>query len=177
MGKIQKTPAENEQARRDWEARNPANEPTAAEIKAGKQAKLDAILRRNPYLQFVYIRPFDEVDDSEQPPIEVCNNCYGDEEECECDDDYGSHLVPDTKIEALPNGGAVVCFEIPENHYDTILYISTSICSYRDPFCKLEGRLQAAERFIRGNKIQIRVPKQVNGQWSRFLKDAFYYLA
>lgn len=77
-------------------------------------------------------------------------------------DDYG--LV-------LPKGGVTVAYQLPARKGGRIIKASVAIVNESDSYVKHEGRLRAAAKFHAGERVELRVPRNI--PTSAFLKQMF----
>lgn len=62
----------------------------------------------------------------------------------------------------LPKGGITVAYQLPKHKGDRLVKVSCSIVHDNDSYCKAEGRYQVARKFIAGEAISVRVPKNMS---------------
>lgn len=72
--------------------------------------------------------------------------------------------------ELLPNGGGVICYNIPVKG-STRVNVATAICNPKDTFDKLEGKFLAAKNFAEGRCVL--VPVLPGGDYSNQLGEKF----
>ncbi len=76
---------------------------------------------------------------------------------------------PDCTLDIDRFGGMVIAYTIPKKGH--IVEVSTALCSPLDAFDKLEGKVKAANNFVSGAKIKIRLHEAT--RWGQQLAIMF----